>query len=82
MRCAIASSQLCPQYVSSFLDMVLVGNMTSLWMWTSWSGAVLVISIISASRLFEATSRVEHTQDQLAQAGGRGNAHRMNCTRG
>ncbi|XP_075748673.1 uncharacterized protein LOC119185638 isoform X2 [Rhipicephalus microplus] len=47
---------LCPQYVSSFLDVVLVGNMTSLWMWTSWSGAVLVMSIISTSRLFEATS--------------------------
>ncbi|KAL3184464.1 hypothetical protein MRX96_031756 [Rhipicephalus microplus] len=61
-------SQLCPQYVSSFLDVMVVGDLTPLWTWTSWSGPVLVISIISAARLYEATSRAEHVQDQLAQA--------------
>ncbi|KAL3205313.1 hypothetical protein MRX96_011211 [Rhipicephalus microplus] len=73
---------LCPQYVSSFLDVMLVGDLTPLWTWTSWSGPVLVNSIISAARLYEATSRAEHAQGQLVQDGGPGNALRMDRTRG
>ncbi|KAL3226602.1 hypothetical protein MRX96_024806 [Rhipicephalus microplus] len=75
-------SQLCLQYVSSFLDVMLVWDLTPLWTWTPWSGPVLVISIISAARLHEATSRTEHVQDQLAQARGPENALRMDRTRG
>ncbi|KAL1471371.1 hypothetical protein MTO96_039978 [Rhipicephalus appendiculatus] len=76
------TKHLCPKYISSFLDAVLVGDVTPLWMWSSWSGPVLVISIISAARLYEATSRAAHVQDQWVQAGEPWNAHRMDRARG
>lgn len=76
------TKHLCPKYISSFLDTVLGGDTTPLWMWSSWSGPVLVISIISAARLYEATNMAAQLQDQLVAAAGPWNRRRMDRARG
>lgn len=76
------TKHLCPKIILHFLDTVLAGDVTPFWMWSSWSCPVLVISIVSAVRLYEATNMAVQLQDQLVAAAEPWDTPRMDRARG